>query len=227
MSGFIEDMQGRINLNNLIDGDKVNTSSKDQLARLLELLELDKELVQAIIDWLDKDVEATPPGGAEDNYYLGLEHAYMTGNRKMASVSELRMVKGFDQKSYLRIAPFVSTLPIHTPINVNTAPAEVLASLYPNFPLDLAEQLVKQRQETPYAKIEDFTGHASLKDIESGTEGLDISVSSPYYMLHVEARIVNARASLDSLIFRGQGGKLQTLQRSQRLPGIESYRPSN
>jgi general secretion pathway protein K len=224
MVGYIEDMQGRINLNNLIDGDKVNPSV-EQLERLLELLELDKELVQAIVDWLDKDVEATPPGGAEDNYYLGLEHAYMTGNQKMTSVSELRLVKGFDQKTYLRIAPFVSTLPIQTPINVNTAPATVLASLSPDISLDLAEQLVKQRQETPYEKTADFTGHASLKDSKLNPEGL--AISSQYYMLHVEARIVNARASLDSLIFRGQGGKFQILQRSQRLPGIESNQPSN
>jgi general secretion pathway protein K len=225
MVGYIEDMQGRINLNNLIDGDKVDSQSTAQLERLLELLELDNGLVQAIVDWLDKDVEATPPGGAEDNYYLGLERAYMTGNRKMISVSELRLVKGFDQKTYLRIAPFVSTLPIRTPINVNTAPAEVLASLSPDISLDLTKQLVKQRQETPYEKIDDFTGHASLKDSKLNKEGL--AISSQYYMLHVEVRIVNARASLDSLIFRGQGGKFQILQRSQRLPGIESDQPSS
>lgn len=133
MIGHIEDMQGRINLNNLVDGEKVNPVTVAQLERLLELLELDKALVPAIVDWLDKDIEATPPDGAEDNYYIGLEHAYMTANQKMANISELRLVKGFDQKTYLRVAPFVSALPTTTPINVNTAPAAVLASLSPTF----------------------------------------------------------------------------------------------
>lgn len=220
MNGYIEDMQGRFNINNLVDKNKVDPQAIVLFKRLLELLELPKELAQAVVDWIDKDIDATPPNGAEDNYYLGLEQAYMAGNRDMISVSELRLVKGFEQDTYLRIVPFLSALPIRSAININTAPAMVLASLSPKISLSLAEQLVEQRQDEPYAKIEDFTGHASLKDIKLKPEGL--AISSQYYMLHIDVRLVNARARLDSLILRGQKGKLQTLQRSQRLPGAGS-----
>ncbi len=221
MNGYIEDMQGRFNINNLVDEKTVDPQAIALFERLLELLELPKELAQAVVDWIDKDIDATPPNGAEDNYYLGLEQAaYMAGNRDMISISELRLVKGFEQDLYLRIAPYLSALPLHSTININTAPAMVLASLSPKISLNLAKQLVEQRQDEPYAKVEDFTGHASLKDIKLKPEGL--AISSQYYMLHIDVRLVNARARLDSLILRGRGGKLQTLQRSQRLPGTES-----
>lgn len=219
MVGHMEDMQGRFNINNLIDGKKLDPQAVSQFQRLLELLELPKELVQAVADWLDEDIDATAPEGAEDDYYLGLEQAYLSGNRQMVNISELRLVKGFDQQTFQRIAPFLAALPTHTVINVNTAPAEVLASLSAKIGLDLAQELVKQRQEEPYEKIEDFTAHESLKDADLDAPGL--AVSTQYFMLYTDTRIVNSRASLESLIMREQGNKLRVLQRSQRLPGLE------
>lgn len=219
MTGYMEDMQSRLNINNLIDGKKLNPEAVSQFQRLLEVLELPKELVQAVVDWLDDDVNATAPEGAEDDYYLGLEQAYMAANRKMVNISELRLVKGFDQQTFQRIAPFLTALPTRTPININTAPPEILASLSSKISLDLAQELVKQRNEEPYKKTKEFTAHESLKDIDLSTQ--DLAVSTQYFMLYTDTQIVNSRASLDSLILREQGSKLRVLQRSQRLPGLE------
>jgi general secretion pathway protein K len=219
MVGFMEDLQGRLNINNLIDGKKLDPQAVSRFQRLLEVLELPKELAQAVADWLDEDVEATAPEGAEDDYYLGLEQAYMAGNRNMVNISELRLVKGFDQPTFQRIAPFMTALPERTSINVNTASAEILASLSPEINLDLAQNLVKQRDEEPFEKTQDFTGHDLLKDIELDAQGLD--VSSQYFILYTDTRIINARASLESLILREQGDKLRVLQRSQRVAGLE------
>ena len=221
MIGIIEDMQGRFNINNLLQGEgKVDAVAIKRFETLLKLLELDQNLGQAVIDWLDKDIEATPPNGAEDDHYLGLKTPYLAANRKMENVSELRLIKGFNPTVYERVAPFVTALPKRTKINVNTAPAEVLASLSPGLSLELAKNLVAERNEKPYEKVGDFTGHEVLKQLtqqnKNGSLNKNIGVTSNYFMLHTDVRIANARASLDSLIFRDKG-KLKILQRSQRL----------
>jgi general secretion pathway protein K len=224
MIGVIDDMQGRFNINNLkTKGEKHDATAVTRFKSLLTVLELKPNLDQAVIDWLDKDIEATPPDGAEDDHYLGLKTPYLAANRKMENISELRLIKGFDQAVYERIAPFVTALPVRTTINVNTAPAEVLASLSPAISLELAKKLVEERNKKPYEKLSDFTEHEALKNSTQNKNGQlkDIDIKSDFFMLHIDVRIANARASLDSLIRRNKD-KLEVLQRSQRLLRINA-----
>ncbi len=139
IQGCIVDMQGRFNLNNLInaEGEPVEFFV-NQLTRLLAELNIEQNKAQAILDWVDKDVNATIPDGAEDDYYTGLESGYRTSNAPFVSVSELQLVKGFssaikeEAEDYTLLLPHISALPTDngpTAVNVNTATPEVLASL--------------------------------------------------------------------------------------------------
>jgi general secretion pathway protein K len=139
IKGCIIDMQGRFNLNNLIDdnGDLV-VQYFEQLQRLLGGLGIDQVKAQAIADWVDKDVNATVPDGAEDDYYTGLDPAYRAANQPFYGVSELLLVKGFsanieeEKADYDLLVPHISALPVDsgpTAVNVNTATPEVIASL--------------------------------------------------------------------------------------------------
>jgi general secretion pathway protein K len=139
IQGCIVDMQGRFNLNNLVnaDGEPVEFFTA-QLTRLLAELNIDTTKAQPIIDWVDADVNATIPDGAEDDYYTGLEVGYRAANAPFVSVSELQLVKGFssaikeEAEDYELLLPHISALPTlngPTAINVNTATPEVLASL--------------------------------------------------------------------------------------------------
>ena len=49
----------------------------------------------------------------------------------MVQVEELYRIRGFDAKTVAKLKPFVTALPARTPVNVNTAPAEVLAAIVP------------------------------------------------------------------------------------------------
>jgi len=97
---------------------------------------LNGDLSQAIIDWIDDDngqAKTTIPDGAEDGYYMNLATPYRTANTPLQSVSELRLIKGFeDNKTYEAIAPLVCAFGVPASINVNTAPEEVLNSLADN-----------------------------------------------------------------------------------------------
>ena len=215
MTGEIEDLHSRLNLNNLVQNDKSDPLTFTRFQRLLSVLELEPELAQAVVDWLDPNIDALTPDGAEDDYYLGLEYPYLAANRKLVSVSELRLIKGFDQKTYERLRPYVTALPDRTAINVNTAPAEVLACLGKDISLELAAEFIAEREEEPFEKVEDFTGNELFKD--NAIEIKDLSVTSQYFMLHNNTQIDRAHARLDSLIYRGDKAAIQVLQRSQRL----------
>jgi general secretion pathway protein K len=139
IQGCIVDMQGRFNLNNLVnaEGEAVEFYTA-QLTRLLSELNIDPGKAQAILDWVDSDVNATIPDGAEDDYYTGLDVGYRSANAPFVSVSELQLVKGFssaikeETEDYELLLPHIAALPTDngpTAINVNTATPEVLASL--------------------------------------------------------------------------------------------------
>ena len=180
IQGCIVDMQGKFNLNNMIniEGDSQQVYV-DQFGRLLQELNIDQSKVQAVVDWLDKDVNALTPDGAEDDYYSGLENPYRTANSSFVSISELQLVKGFgpsveeEQADFESLLPHVSVLPIEngpTPVNVNTATPEVISSLSEFLqPLgtDLSRWDTAVYEDYPECEnIFDFTADESLDTLE-------------------------------------------------------------
>ncbi|MGI9264519.1 MAG: type II secretion system minor pseudopilin GspK, partial [Gammaproteobacteria bacterium] len=70
--GKLEDLQGRFNVNNLIDSSgELSEPFFDQYERLLAALGLDPSLAGATVDWLDPNQTETIPDGAEDPIYTG------------------------------------------------------------------------------------------------------------------------------------------------------------
>ncbi|MDO6459326.1 type II secretion system minor pseudopilin GspK [Granulosicoccaceae sp. 1_MG-2023] len=136
IKGCVFDMQGRFNLNNLLTGNgSIDSQYYSQLQRLLSALAIDSAKADAIADWLDEDSETTGSDGAEEDYYSGLDVPYRPANREMVSISELKLVKGFnpadeDEMADLQVLlPHVAALPGVTLVNVNTATPAVIASL--------------------------------------------------------------------------------------------------
>lgn len=213
--GKIEDAQGKINLNSLIKNNKVDETMKQRVSRLLNLLELNPGLVDAIIDWIDADVNPAGPDGAERDIYIGLEFAYLPADQLMADISELRLVKGFDQETYNKILPHVTALPPEVTLNLNTASAEVLASLSTNITLGLANDLVEDREEDPYEQPIDFLRHPILQGIT--IDALNLSVASNYFDLTTKAVIGNSKVKLTSTIHRSGGNSLKVVKRSQKI----------
>lgn len=138
IKGCVVDMQGRFNLNNLVDIEgNVQPAYAVQFRRLLLELNIEESKADAVIDWIDSDINFTVPEGAEDEYYTSLEIGYRTANAPFVSVSELQLVKGFsfaveeEAEDYELLLPHVAALPVDsgpTSVNVNTATPEVLAS---------------------------------------------------------------------------------------------------
>jgi general secretion pathway protein K len=224
VSGDLEDIQGRFNLNNLLAKSPDSTSAEESdtseprqeddsidplqlatLRRLLELLELDAGIAQAIADWIDQDSVARFPDGAEDGEYSGRNPPYLPANRPLRSISELRSVSGINRDAYARLAPFVSALPIDSesrvpvPVNLNTTSAEILAAVA-DLELGRAETIIETRPDAGYARVEDFITAAALE--EDAVDTASLAVASRHFLVRMEARVGSARARLSSVLRR-------------------------
>lgn len=211
------DLQGCFNLNSLVVGGTINTVAQDRFKRLLSSvstaskLSLSGDLSQAVIDWIDENNLDEIPDGAEDGHYMNFEIPYRTANVPLQSVSELRLIKGFeDNKTYEAIAPLVCAFGIPAPINVNTAPEEVLNSLAPG--VDGAD-IVERRVDDPFDDIKEFLDYKNLRTTITAPGGL--SVSSEYFLLATEIKLGQSRTLMYSILYRESSGKTRVIARSQ------------
>jgi general secretion pathway protein K len=211
MSGQIEDLQARFNINNLVLDGKPKSLYIDRFKRLLRHLELNEDMAAVIVDWLDTN-EETGFSGAEDNEYLNLSPAYRAANQSMSDVSELLLVKGVDFESYEKLRPFICVLKSNVAINVNTASAEVLSSIVKDLTLEDASQLIEDRKKERYEKLEDFLQHPLLKQKEIKSEGL--SVSSHYFQLNSTAQIERISVEYTTVLYR-ENDDVMILKRSR------------
>jgi len=218
IQGTLTDLQSCININSLIIKNAPNETSKARLTQLFNLLDINSSATQAITDWIDTDLETTNPNGAEDGYYLNLEHPYRTANTPLLSISELRLIKGFeDSETYNKIKPYLCAY-INTggasSININTASAEVLQSLSADMTSDMASDIIERRTEEPFKDIKEFTSFSKLGTIIKNVENL--STSSDYFLLRTQAKIGRANKIVYTIIYRDDEGKTEIISRTQR-----------
>ena len=209
----VNDLQGRFNVNNLAVGqDEVWYPA---FKRLLAVLELDLGLADAVVDWVDADIDVSGHAGAEDAEYLLKQPPYRAANRFMSDVGELAWVHGMTSEALEKLAPHVAALPTTgARINVNTATPEVLRILHPDI-LDEggAEALITARGEEGFASTNDFLVLTLLAGHSDAIEPM-ISVSSEYF--EVRSRVEHGRYStvLYSVIERPHStGQANVIQR--------------
>jgi len=213
LSGAIEDLQGRFNLNNLIKDDKVSAPDVKRFKRLLKFLEIDEAVADAVVDWLDSDASPSIPDGAEDVDYLILSPGYRTANSLLVSPSELLLIKGIDQTAFEKLEPYVQCIPERTPINVNTAPPAVLMMLAEGLTQTDAEQIRDDRADKHFESTADFLNLPVIKGL--GQNITDISVTSHYFMVRANTEYNHSRARTVSILSRSDTGQIETLLRSQ------------
>lgn len=218
LQGRVLDLQGRFNLNNLGSGDV--QAAQAHLQRLIGRVG-DTDLMTArtvaasVRDWIDSDINPTLPDGAEDDYYLGLNPAYRTGNTPLASVSELRLVKGMTPALYAALAPYLSALPAGTPINVNTAPAAVLATLAEDLGPGAGEALLEARAEEPWKSVGAFLQEPALAGRE--IEANRLAVTTGYFLATGQITVDRAQVRFFSVLERADNGAVRTLRHSTQV----------
>lgn len=147
LNGALYDLQAQYNINNL--------ENRKSMIGFLNLIgvampqapESEKvKLALGINDWLSSYDLAR----GKDNYlsyYMSQKPPYYASHQLMSSKSELRLVKDVNATLYLALEPLISALPESTPININTAPIQVLKSLSSSMKETQLNELIKVRKE--------------------------------------------------------------------------------
>jgi len=149
LNAKIEDEQGKLNLNDLAVDDTADAKEKKVLRfkRLFELLQINPDLVDAIVDWVDKN-EVQEPSGAESLYYQSLRPPYRTANAPLESLLELRLIKGMTPEIIEKLSKVVTVYPKEggvTVVNINTADPFVLQALDKGITQSMAAAIVQAR----------------------------------------------------------------------------------
>jgi general secretion pathway protein K len=210
ISGQTYDAQSRYNLANLAPTTGNGGIDKRQLLvfqRLLQNLQLNPSLAKVVATQVARsqgagllqqppqpspDVEPVQPGSGQP--------------MKMLRVEDLLSVAGFDQKAIEKLRDFVVVLPDHTPINVNTASAELLSAMVEGMSLTEGQNLVVARKRTPWDSnqfkqyLQAMGGRTPiLKDVDY--EGV-----SYYFLVLSRVRLDRAELMSWSLIHRQMTG---------------------
>lgn len=222
----LHDAQSRFNLNNLYLEKKSPAKDEDRFnrqfaffRRLLQSLDIDEKVADAVTDWIDLDINTRFPDGAEDLEYSNTEIPTRTANGLMSSPTELLLIKGIDIEAYQKLLPLVTTLPKFTPLNINTASIELLQSLVDQSDESIAQSLIEERDEEPFKEKKVFLDRlkALLGDNAQSVDSVepDISVFSHFYLSTTKVELGKARMQLDSLLYVDNDGITKTLIRSR------------
>ncbi len=137
-------------------GSRLNLNRAD--AATLRLVLGNDSLVEALLDWRDPD-DVPRPLGAEADWYRR-EHRVRPRNGPLASVAELRRIRGFDGE---RAGQAAAVLGVEGDglVDLLTAPPAVLAVL-PGFPGEIAERVLRQRAAgQPVASLDELAARVS------------------------------------------------------------------
>ncbi len=225
----LEDMMGRFNLNNLglvttDNGAGANPANPnalptpdpkpfEQFQRLLVLAGLDIKWAGMARDWIDANDVPGTPDGAEDQIYTSQTPPYRTGNWPMTSPTELMNLPGFTADMYRKIAPYVTALPVPTPINTCTAPALVLESLWENGSGEYTPEALANGR-----KVGCFPDNQTLMNTMGGAAAAakapKVVETSTYFRLTTRVTLGTTEFTLYSLLNVGNGGKVTPLLRT-------------
>ena len=201
--GQLTDEQSKINLN-AINRQEV----EDRLRRLCDNLDQSCDFIPALKDWIDTDSDLVDGDGAEDEYYTALQPAYRAANRELVDISELQLIKGFNDEVYNALQPHVTVLPGDTSLNLNTISGEIYETLDKG--LDTA-QFLQQREDEPFQDLQDYS--TRMKHTIAAT---DIGVSTNYFLADGQVNQGEKNLYFSTLIHRDDKGATQIITRQFR-----------
>lgn len=191
----IEDLRSRFNLNALLGQD--GEANKARLALLLRHLQLNPDIADAWMDWIDADQKRTGHAGAEDSDYSLREPARRAANQPAVHVSEFRLVAQLPRDEFEQLLPHITVLPQpELVVNVNTATDVVLAALNEKISPTEAQQMHMVPRDFDSVQ-QAVAEHAKLSE-----NAKSLAVNSDFFLVRTRAEVGEARVQLASSLYR-------------------------
>jgi general secretion pathway protein K len=180
LSGQIQDLQARLNVTNLLNGDKIDSASLIAFERLFNVL------------------------GVPSNTLSQLSQGLLAAKQQSAEAS--LMPQSLDELAWLGIppstlrtlAPYVTVLPERTPVNVNTASVQVLYASITGLGLNDAQRLVDERQRQYWNTLTAFQKSLGRTNDVSSSH----SVNTRFFEVMGQLRMPQTRLQERSVVQR-------------------------
>ena len=212
LSGQITDLQGRMNLTNLIEDGKVSIPASQALARLFDQLGLPAtDLTQLTLQLLA--ASQVVKAGEAPNQQSPL---------MPRTVDQLAWF-GLSKATVNALKPFVTFLPERTPLNINTASAEVIQATVPGVEMAEATRLVGARERAHFATLADAARLVPAIG-DSGVGNL-LAVNSRFFEVRGRVRLDQAVVEEVSVVQR-DGLTVRTLMRSREPAPAPALAPA-
>lgn len=199
----VSEESGKININDI-----AQLKTLEALQRLGTRLKLPVEIWPAVVDWIDSD-DIPISGGAESAYYRSLKLPYSARNSKLMAVTELSLVRGITPEILGKLRPYLTTYselaasPL-SPVNINTAPKEILASLDKGIDDRMAERIMEERRLQPFKAQGELSRVPGLDTIAMGLGGW-ITVKGNLFRITAVARVKESGRTVEAVV-RMSGG---------------------
>ena len=209
LSGDIHDAQAQYNLRNLLGGTVVPPVEQRTLERLCSGAGVPPATAQLIITQL-RAAYATPPDAA-------------TAPLQPKNIDELAWF-GLNTDTIERLRPLITLLPQPTPVNLNTAPREVIAALIDGMDLASAERIVQVRQASPLMNVQAAQAYLPQgATIDPAREAVMSSYFVVFGRLRLEERVLQER----SLVWRSSGLNMVVVDRQRVSQVLPQQTPGN
>lgn len=199
LSGQITDLQSRLNVFNLAEGDKVSEPALKAFIKLFDLLGLPPAELSLLVRNLRLAHDTRAPTQADPLTPLPPQRV------------EQLVWLGLSPSTLSRLAPYITLLPERTLVNLNTASASVIYASIPAFEMGDAQRLVSARARAHFRTLGDAGLAAALPD--------QISVASRFFEVRGRLRLESTTVEERSWLQR-DGLDVKTLWRERSVANV-------
>jgi general secretion pathway protein K len=209
LSGQITDAQSRMNVMNLLQDGQISTPALARFAALFERLGLPLAELQSLAQQLPASLQASRASRASQ-----APSSTGTNSEGPAALMPQQTAQlvwlGLSPGTLAALQAHITLLPEATPVNLNTASAEVLSAVVPGLDLASARQAVAQRQRGHWASLN--AAKEALGPSGRLLNDKQHSVQSRYFEVQGRMRIDNVVQQETALVQR-EGGQVRMLWR--------------
>lgn len=195
LSGGISDMQARLNVLNLVEGNKLSEPALQAFGKLFDQLGLPPAELALLSENLLQAMDVSPAHTAPAAPSATATSPPVLPQR----VPQLTWL-GISARSLDALRPHITLLPVRTPLNLNTASAVVLYASVPGLDMAQAQRLVARRQLSHFRTLAD-AGKIISSDKIQLSEAL-FSVNSRFFEVRGRLRLDQSVVEETSLVQR-------------------------
>ena len=199
LSGQITDAQSRLNVMNLLENGKISARALQCFERLFERLNLPVQELQTLSRQLQAAAAATQSTAAP-----------ASPAPLMPQQTSQLVWLGLSPGTLAALGNFITLLPEATPVNLNTAPAEVLMASLPGLDLAQARQWVALRERGHWASLE--AAKQALGPVGKNLQAGQHDVKSRFFEVTGRMRIDDV-VQVEQLLVKRDGNQVNMVWR--------------